>query len=408
MSVGKRPARLQLNAQPVLWAVHSDSKSDDNEVSTLEACRPLTTQTSAPLVAGKIPSRAPGNAFRELSRKVSAPQKVKRVFNIHDVIAAVLNGSDIDISGSDNDELDKGQHAEYEPSSSEEQSDSPIGSITVRKGANSTLPSVSPMKNIDPKKKGILWQKKDFHKPDSRWLHEPSHVEVVTTSDDSDPCALLAKYFSHDIFTLLAEETNLRYFTKEERKLKVTPIEMQKFMGICILMGNLNYPRLQMYWQTSYRVPGIADVMTQKRFLTIFANLAATSNQERPRESTNIYCKIAPIIDAVRNACISRPPEENNSIEEQMILFQDRVPGRQYVKIKPNTVGVKLSVHCGRSGMAYDFEFYQGKGTGVSEDHKDLGLGGSIVMRLVENLSERKNLKSTLIIFSRASLCWFS
>ena len=101
---------------------------------------------------------------------------------------------------------------------------------------------------------------------------------------------------------------------------------MRKFMGICILMGNLNYPRLRMYWQTSYHAPGIADVMTQKRFLTIFANLAATSNKERPCESTNIYWKVAPIIDAVRNACISVPPEENNSIDEQMIPFQGRVP----------------------------------------------------------------------------------
>ena len=203
----------------------------------------MTTRTSAPLVAGNIPSRAPGNAFRELSRKVCAPRKVKRVFNAHDVIAAVLDGSDIDISGSDDDELDEGQHAEYEPSSSEEESDSPISSITVRKGVNSPLPSTS-AKNIDPKKRGILWQKKDFHKPDSTWLHNPSYAEAVTTTDDSGPCALLAKYFSHDIFTLLAEETNLRYFTKEGHQLKVIPTEMQKFMSICILMGNLNYPCL--------------------------------------------------------------------------------------------------------------------------------------------------------------------
>ena len=156
-------------------------------------------------------------------------------------------------------------------------------------------------------------------------------------------------------------------------------------------MGNLNYPRLRIYWQTSYPVPGIADVMTQKRFLTIFANLAATSNQERPRESANIYWKVALIVDVVRNACISLPPEENNSIDEQMIPFQGRVPGRQYVKNKPNPVGIKLFVGCRRSGMAYDFEFYQGKGTGKSEDHKDLGLWGSIVMPLVENLPEREN-----------------
>ena len=58
---------------------------------------------------------------------------MKPVFSAHDEIAAVLDGSDIDISGSDDDELDEGQHAKYEPSSSEEESHSPIGSITVRK-----------------------------------------------------------------------------------------------------------------------------------------------------------------------------------------------------------------------------------------------------------------------------------
>ena len=204
----------------------------------------------------------------------------------------------------------EGQHAEYEPSSSEEESDSPIGSITIRKSANSPLPSTSAKKNVDPKKREILWQKKDFYKPDSTWLHDPSHAEAVTARDDSGPCALLAKYFSHDIFMLLAEETNLRCFTKEGRQLKVTPTEIWKFMGIFILMGNLNYPRLRMYWQTSYRIPGIADVMTHKSFLIIFANVAATSNPGRPRESTNIYWKVAPIIDAVRNACISLPPEK--------------------------------------------------------------------------------------------------
>ena len=204
MSAGKRPARLRLSAQQVLQAVHSDSKSDDNEVSTAVACWSLTARTSAPLVAGKIPSRAPSNVFRELSRKVCAPQKVKRVFNAHDVIAAVLDGFDVDISGSDHDEFDEGQHAECEPSSSEEESHSPIGSITVRKGASSPLPLSSAKRDVDPKKRGVLWQKKDFHKPDSTWPHDPSHAEAVTASDNSGPCTLLAKYSSHDIFTLLA------------------------------------------------------------------------------------------------------------------------------------------------------------------------------------------------------------
>ena len=49
------------------------------------------------------------------------------------MIAAVLDGSDIDIFGSDDDELDKGQHPEYKPFSSEEESDSPIGNIILCK-----------------------------------------------------------------------------------------------------------------------------------------------------------------------------------------------------------------------------------------------------------------------------------
>ena len=160
------------------------------------------------------------------------------------MIAALLDGSDIDIFGSDDDELDKGQHPEYKPFSSEEESDSPIGNIILRKGPNSPLPSASAKENVDPKKRRILRHKKVFHKPDPTWLHDPSHMEAVAASDDSSPCALLAKYFSYDNFTLVAEEGNLRYFTKEGHHLKVTPTEMLKFKGICILVDTLNYPQI--------------------------------------------------------------------------------------------------------------------------------------------------------------------
>lgn len=43
--------------------------------------------------------------------------------------------------------------------------------------------------------------------------------------------------------------------------------------------------------------------------------------------------------------------------------------------------------------MAHDFELYQGKGTGVSNDHSHLGLGGSVVMRLMEALPHGLNMR---------------
>ena len=109
--------------------------------------------------------------------------------------------------------------------------------------------------------------------------------------------------------------------------------------------------------------------MTQSKFLQIAANLAATSDDDPPAGTTNKFWKVHPVVVAVREACRSLPPEEHNSIDEQMIPFHGRMPARQFVKNKPNPTGLKNFVRCGKSGNAYDFEFYQGKGTGTSAEH---------------------------------------
>ena len=95
----------------------------------------------------------------------------------------------------------------------------------------------------------------------------------------------------------------------------------------------------------------------------------------------------------MRNGCRALEPEEFNSIDEQMISFHGRCPARQYIKNKPNSVGIKSFARCGKSGKAYDFELYQGAGTGISVEHTYLGLGGSIIMHLVENIPQNENFK---------------
>ena len=76
-----------------------------------------------------------------------------------------------------------------------------------------------------------------------------------------------------------------------------------------------------------------------------------------------------------------------------MIPFHDRCLACQYIKNKPNPVGMKSFVHCGKSGKAYDFELYQGAGTGISAEHTYLGLGGSIATWLVEKIPQNENFK---------------
>ena len=69
------------------------------------------------------------------------------------------------------------------------------------------------------------------------------------------------------------------------------------------------------------------------------------------------------------------------------------MPAKQFSKNKPNPVGLKNFVMCGKSGRAHDFELYQEKDTGISAEHKYLGLGGSIVMRLPEGITKHENFK---------------
>ena len=81
-------------------------------------------------------------------------------------------------------------------------------------------------------------------------------------------------------------------------------------------------------------------------------------------------------------------------MDEQMIPFTGRMPAKQLFKSKPNPVGLKNVVFCGQSGRILDFEIYQGAGTGVPEESKHLGLGGSIVMCLAQTIPSNQNYKS--------------
>ena len=55
--------------------------------------------------------------------------------------------------------------------------------------------------------------------------------------------------------------------------------------------------------------------MTQKRFLFIFANLVATSDDEAPLD-TIVYWKIQSIINVILQTCKVFEPDKLNSIDE--------------------------------------------------------------------------------------------
>ena len=120
------------------------------------------------------------------------------------------------------------------------------------------------------------------------------------------------------------------------------------------------------------------------RYFQLRTNLHTNAAQEADPGNTNKFWKV--VVDAVRNRCHQLPREELSSIDEQIVPFTGRVPAKQFIKSKPNPVGVKHFVICCKSGGALDFELHQGAGTGIPEETKHVGLGGSVVLRLAETI----------------------
>ena len=72
-------------------------------------------------------------------------------------------------------------------------------------------------------------------------------------------------------------------------------------------------------------------------------------------KTKNIY-KVQPIIDHVRNNCLSIDPKIENSIDEQIIPAKTTYSGaRQYNLKNPVKCGFKHFVRSGSSEITYDF-----------------------------------------------------
>ncbi|KAL3209784.1 hypothetical protein MRX96_037733 [Rhipicephalus microplus] len=322
-----------------------------------------------------------GDMHAGLEDHASKRQKVDDA-TAEEILMRISNG---DISDGDfsDDELEA-ENEENIPANGQVTASTTTAALPARPDA--TVSSNAPAAST---KAEFKWVKKDFAPSDVDCHYNP---EVASTCQQ--PLVYFSKYFTEQIFEDLAEFTNRYVLQRDGAVLATTKEEIKIFFGMLMLMGVLKYPRVRMYWQTATRIPAIADSMGVKRFFKIRGALhISDANEERDPNSQDKFWKVRPLLEAVRSRCLQLVPLEQNSIDEQMVPFTGRIAAKQFVKGKPNPEGVKVFVRCSFDGLAHDFEFYQGKGTGVSKEHAHLGLGGSVVMRLVESLPKAQNIK---------------
>ncbi|XP_060846360.1 piggyBac transposable element-derived protein 3-like [Rhopalosiphum padi] len=210
------------------------------------------------------------------------------------------------------------------------------------------------------------------------------------------PLVYFNRYFNDAEIEKMAEMTNRYAIQNGSSWNKPTDIwEIKTFIALHIRMGCLKYPRVRMYWDTTLGLSNFSQYMTVNRFFSLRTNFHVVDNLTLSNDNKDRFKKFRPMYDCVRKRCKQLIVERNISIDEQIVPFTGKLNIKQYCKGKPNPWGVKIYVMCGSSGTIYDFLLYQGSATEFDippQIQKQVGMGGSVVLTLTQDLEKNKHL----------------
>lgn len=232
-----------------------------------------------------------------------------------------------------------------------------------------------------------------------KWTHnkhtlQPSDA-VFTAVDDGEvpeilsPLTYFMKYIPEDLFVDIAKYTNMYALQSSSKNFKhCTCEEIKILFGLHIAAGTLGFPRIILYWDRALGISLFSDSMSRDRFFTLRNNLHFVDNLQKPKDCKDIFYKVRPLYNSIRERCKQLTLSKVLSVDEQMIPFTGRSAAKQYAKLKPNPWGIKCFLLCGNDGMAYDFVLYQGSSTEIDNSLiKKFGFGAAIVLTLTKRIS---------------------
>ena len=151
--------------------------------------------------------------------------------------------------------------------------------------------------------------------------------------------------------------------------------EMYIFLGLLMVMGINQLPRIGMYWSTHPMVGGpkifCSKVMSRGRFLCIlkFLRFGPPHLVEKGKPKT----RIEPFLDLLRRKCKDiLEPGMHIAIDEALKLWKGRLLFKQYIKTKRSRFGIKIFFLCPSdpnfSGYSWTFAIYYGKDSDFDSD----------------------------------------
>lgn len=161
----------------------------------------------------------------------------------------------------------------------------------------------------------------------------------------------------------------------------VTIDEFERFLGLCIMMGNIHMPNFKSYWSNDslYYHPLFGQGMCRNRFETI---LRCLKFYDDTCDKSSRLHKIEQVMNhLIGNIQKVYYPGENLSLDEGLLLWRGRLQFRQYIPLKKAKFGIKTYELCTPDGFVLNFFIYCGKDT----VHNENGHAYSVVYKLLQN-----------------------
>ena len=190
----------------------------------------------------------------------------------------------------------------------------------------------------------------------------------------------------------------------------VSDSELKTFMGLSILAGvyKSRNEAVRQLWSLEDGRPIFNRSMPRNRFQQIsWAMRFDDAANRRQRASTDKLEPIRKVFDmwesTLQDAFV---PDENVTVDEQLLTYRGRVPFKQYIPSKPGKYGIKLWMLCdSKTSYVCRLQVYTGR---VVDQPRKQNQGERVVLDLTRELKgsgRNVTVDNFFVVFSRQISC---
>lgn len=207
------------------------------------------------------------------------------------------------------------------------------------------------------------------------------------------------KLFPKSLLMWIASSTNeILQILSEKTGKNIVPTDYHEVMiviGCYLIMSFNRVPAMKMYFSRdeSLKNEAIKNAIAREGFLLSTSKIYC-NHPVKPNDCGKAYY-MEEIVNCLKYTFQkARTDSTYQSIDETMCKCKSRTSLKQYMKMKPIRVGVKLWSRCDScSGYIYDFDIYEGK----ENVNQETTLGERVVTKLCSTIRE----ENVVIILDR-------